>query len=221
MAAILLQNVAFSYPLVNRSRGVGNGLLRSEIPVFSNLSLDVRDGTRLAVVGRNGSGKTTLLKLIAGILPPSKGTLRVEGAVMPLLRVRRAMEGDLTGRENIRLRGAYMGRARAEIEEKLPEIIEFADLGEFIDLPINTYSTGMVARLAFSIVSSFDPEILLLDESVSAGDQQFAAKAAERLRRLVDSSNILLLATHSSRLMKAMCDSVLDITTGEITRLGE
>jgi lipopolysaccharide transport system ATP-binding protein len=129
------------------------------------------------------------------------------------------MEGELTGIENIWLRGAYMGKKRMEIERKIPSIVEFADLGEFIYLPLNTYSAGMTARLAFSIATSFDPQILIMDESIGSGDKQFAQKAAERLRQLVDRSNILLLATHNERLMKDMCSSVFDLKSGEINAL--
>ena len=218
MATIQIRDLFFAYPLVNRRRRIGNGV-KNEIPVFSNLSLDVRDGTRLAIVGPNGAGKTTLLRLIAGILPPTKGTIRVEGAVSPLLRVRLGMQSELTGRENIWLRGVYMRRTPAEIGERLQQIVEFADLGHFIDLPINTYSTGMIARLAFSIATSFEPEILVIDESIGSGDRQFTSKAAERLRRLVDNSNILVLATHSERLMKEMCNSIFDLTTFEMRDL--
>ena len=218
MATIQIRDLFFAYPLVNRRRRIGNAV-KNEIPVFSNLSLDVRDGTRLAIVGPNGAGKTTLLRLIAGILPPTKGTIRVEGAVSPLLRVRLGMQSELTGRENIWLRGVYMRRTPAEIGERLQQIVEFADLGHFIDLPINTYSTGMIARLAFSIATSFEPEILVIDESIGSGDRQFTSKAAERLRRLVDNSNILVLATHSERLMKEMCNSIFDLTTCEMRDL--
>lgn len=187
--------------------------------MFSNFSLEVRDGTRLAIVGPNGAGKTTLLKLIAGILPPTRGMLLVEGAVSPLLNIRLGMESELTGRENIWLVGAYMGHMRGEIEKRLAQIVEFADIGEFIDLPIYTYSAGMRARLAFSIATSFEPEILLIDELVGAGDKQFASKAAKRLRQFIDHSNILLLATHNESLMKSWCDSTVDLTTGKIKSL--
>ena len=112
-----------------------------------------------------------------------------------------------------------MGKTRSEIEGRISQIIEFAELGEFIDLPLNTYSTGMAARLAFSIATNFDPQILLMDESIGAGDKQFGLKAAERLRKFVDQSNILLLATHNERLMKNMCNSILDLKSGEITAL--
>ena len=220
MASIRVRNLSFSYPLVNRRVRSQNGsALRGEISVFTNLWLDVQDGARLAIIGPNGSGKTTLLKLIAGILPPTSGSIQVEGAVSPLLNLRLGMESELTGIENIWLRGAYMGKTRSEIEGRISQIIEFAELGEFIDLPLNTYSTGMAARLAFSIATNFDPQILLMDESIGAGDKQFGLKAAERLRKFVDQSNILLLATHNERLMKNMCNSILDLKSGEITAL--
>ena len=219
MASILIRGLSFSYPLVNhRLRGY-NGQTRYEIPVFSDLSLEVRDGMRLAIVGPNGAGKTTLLKLIAGILPAAEGAIRVEGVVSPLLNIRLGMEAELTGIENIWLRGSYMGKTRHEIDKKLPAIVEFAELGEFIDLPINTYSAGMAARLAFSIATSFEPDILLIDESIGAGDKKFAEKAATRLRELVDGSSILVLATHNEKLMKTMCNCVFDLGTGEISAL--
>jgi lipopolysaccharide transport system ATP-binding protein len=219
MASILIEALNFAYPLVNHRLKAHNGGTRLEIPVFSNLSLEVHDGTRLAIVGPNGAGKTTLLKLIAGILPAAPGAIHVEGVVSPLLNVRLGMEDELTGIENIWLRGAYMGKTQREIEEKLPAIVEFAELREFIDLPVNTYSRGMAARLAFSIATSFEPDILLVDESIGASDKQFAEKAAMRLREFVDDSSIMVLATHNERLMKTMCDRVFDLSTGEIAEL--
>jgi ABC-type polysaccharide/polyol phosphate transport system ATPase subunit len=219
MAAISIRNLSFSYPLVNHWARAHSGSLKKEVPVFRNLSLDIPDGTRLGIIGPNGAGKTTLLKLIAGILPLSTGSLHVEGIVSPLLSVRLGMEAELTGLENVRLRAAYMGLTRTEIDEKLPQIVEFADIGEFIQLPLHTYSAGMVARLAFSIATSFDPEILIMDESIGAGDKQFSAKAAERLRQFVNRSNILLLATHNEKLIKDMCNYTFDVKTFEMKSL--
>ncbi len=219
MASIVIEALSFAYPLVNHRLKAHNGEPRQEIPVFSDFSLEVPDGWRLAIIGRNGVGKTTLLKLIAGILPPTRGSIRVDGVVSPLLNIRLGMEAELTGIENIWLRGAYMGKTQRQIEEKLTGIVEFAELGDFIDLPVNTYSRGMVARLAFAIATSFQPDILLLDESVGAGDKQFADKASARLREFVGSSSILVLATHNERLMKKMCDRVFDLGTGKIRRL--
>jgi ABC-type polysaccharide/polyol phosphate transport system ATPase subunit len=171
---------------------------------------------RLGIIGPNGAGKTTLLKLIAGILPPTSGQLHVEGVISPLLSLRLGMEPELSGIENIRLRGTYMGRTRAEIEEKISRIIEFADLGEFIDLPLTTYSAGMTARLAFSIATSFNPDILIMDESIGAGDKQFSAKAAKRLRQFIGRSNIMLLATHNEKMIRDMCNCTFDVKTFEV-----
>ena len=136
-----------------------------------------------------------------------------------MLNLRLGMERELTGIENIWVRGAYMGKTHNEVAEKFQQIIDFADLGEFIHLPLNTYSAGMAARLAFSIATSFEPQILVMDESIGAGDKQFGLKAAERLQQFIDHSNILLLATHNERLMKDMCNSQLNLATGEISAL--
>jgi ABC-type polysaccharide/polyol phosphate transport system ATPase subunit len=219
VAAITIRDLSFSYPLLNRWARTHNGPPKKEVPVFRDLSLEIPDGTRLGIVGPNGAGKTTLLKLVAGILPPSRGSIHVEGVISPLLNVRLGMEAELTGIENIRLRGAYMGLSRAHIESKIPQIVEFADIGDFIELPLNTYSAGMVARLAFSIATSFNPEILILDESIGAGDKNFSAKAAERLRQFVDRSNILLLATHNEKLISDMCNWIFDVKTFEMKPL--
>jgi lipopolysaccharide transport system ATP-binding protein len=219
MAAISIRALSFAYPLVNRRLRGPDGRLRDKIPVFSDLSMDVPHGARLAIVGPNGAGKTTLLKIIAGILPSAAGAVVVDGTVSPLLNVRVGMEAELTGIENIFLRGAYMGKTREEVAERVPEIVGFAELGDFIHLPVNTYSAGMAARLAFSIATSFEPDILLIDESIGAGDKQFADKASKRLRQVVDGSSILVLATHNERLMKSMCDRSFDLRTGEINML--
>jgi ABC-type polysaccharide/polyol phosphate transport system ATPase subunit len=217
MGSIRLRGLSFSYPLVNHGQRK-NGKAQC-VPVFEDLSLEVNHGARLAIVGPNGVGKTTLLKLIAGILPAPGNTIHVEGVVSPLLNIRFGMEGELTGIENIWLRGSYMGKGRREIAKKLPAIIEFAELGEFINLPINTYSAGMAMRLAFSVATSFEPDILVMDESIGAGDKRFADKAAVRLRQFVDRSSILVLATHNEKLMEKMCDSVFDLATREIRAL--
>ncbi len=214
MAAIEFENVDFSYPLAHRGLRSRSGELKREVSVFSNLNLSVSSGARLGIVGPNGAGKTTLLRLIAGIVSPTAGHLRVEGKVMPLLNVRQGMERELTGIENIRLRGAYLGRKRAEVESRIPQIAEFAELGEFIDMPVNTYSAGMVARLGTAIATSFHSDILVIDESFGASDKAFAAKAAKHLRRYVDTANILVLASHNSKLIRQMCNQIYDLGTG-------
>lgn len=184
------------------------------------VNLEVFPGERLGVVGPNGSGKSTLLKAIAGILPPTEGTLTTQGRIAPLLGLGGGFKPTLTGRENVYLCGAMMGMKRREIEERFERIVDFAGIGDFIDAPLTTYSNGMKARLGFAVATDVDPDILLLDEVLSVGDEAFRLKATERMKALLDSGRTVVLVSHSMTVVKDVCDRVLYLSRGEQVALG-
>jgi ABC-2 type transport system ATP-binding protein/lipopolysaccharide transport system ATP-binding protein len=220
MSDILLDNVSVSFPIydgANRSlkyrvieAGTGgrvkpaaNG--RIVINALDSLSLHIGHGERVALIGHNGAGKTTLLRVIAGIYMPKTGFVTLAGSVAPLFDTGFGMDPDATGYENVRLRGLYLGMNKREVEARLPDIEAFADLGSFLSMPIRTYSEGMRARLAFAVSTSIQPEILLLDEQIAAGDAAFMERAASRLDELVARAGILVLASHSAQAVGRFC----------------
>lgn len=193
---------------------------RTVVRALRHISLEAKDGDRVALIGRNGAGKSTLLRVIAGIYRPTSGKITTQGRRVPLFDIGLGADEEGTGRENILLRGLLMGLTRAEIEERTDEIIEFSELGEFLDLPIKTYSTGMMLRLLFSIATSIDSEILMMDEWIFAGDEKFIQRANQRLLDLVRRSNILLLASHNIDLLRNICNRAILLKAGEIVAAG-
>lgn len=173
--------------------------------ILDGVNLEVGDGCRLALIGRNGAGKTTLLRLMAGSVSPTRGVIEMRGTVRALLNMSLGFRNEATGLENIYLRGLSMGMGLSEIQAKIPDIIEFSELGDAIHDPIQTYSTGMRGRLAFSIVTSRTPNILLMDEWISAGDKFFVAKAQARLQAHIDECRALVLASHSASILSDIC----------------
>lgn len=188
----------------------------SDIHALRNINLEIQAGERVGLLGHNGAGKSTLLKLIAGLYPISKGRRLVHGKVQSLLDLSLGFEPDATGRENILYRGLLLGMSPRQIKEIRDEIIDFADLGEFIDYPLRTYSAGMQVRLAFAISTAVDGAVLLLDEVIGAGDANFMAKAKKRIQYLIDSSEILILASHDFGSLKSLCDRGLVLHHGEV-----
>jgi len=188
---------------------------------LKNFSLTVQSGESIGIIGPNGSGKSTLLKVIAGVLPPAGGTIHVNGKVAPLLELGAGFKPDLTGRENIYLNGAIFGLSRAQLEERIPRIIEFAGIGDFIDAPLTTYSSGMKARLGFAVSTDVDADILLLDETLAVGDAEFKAKAQARTEAFFHSNKTVVLVSHSEDNIRKLCTRAVYIKGGEIQAEGQ
>lgn len=189
---------------------------RSFVRALKDVSFTIKDGERVGLIGHNGSGKTTLLRTLAGIYEPATGTMETRGRVMPLFNLTEGMSPDATGRELILIRSVLLGLSEAETEEITPEVMEFAQLGDYIDLPVRTYSTGMLVRLAFAITTAVTSEILLFDELIGAGDATFVDKAQARLQKFVEKSSVMVVATHSADIMKKWCNRAMVFEHGNM-----
>jgi ABC-2 type transport system ATP-binding protein len=187
---------------------------------LKDVSFQVVHGESLGVIGPNGAGKSTLLQVLAGIITPSAGVVEVDGHVSSLLSLGAGFDGDLSGRDNIRLAGAFMGLPHAVVEERLPGMVEFADLGPFIDAPIKTYSSGMKARLGFAIATSVEPDILLLDEVLATGDASFREKSKARVLDLVREAKAIVLVTHDMTWVSEYCNKAMLLEKGRIVAVG-
>lgn len=231
MSYIELNNASVDIPVFNSSeRSLKNTFLRfasgggikknqekrSVVNALKSLTFSLSDGDRLGLIGPNGSGKSTLLRVLAGIYHPTEGEITLQGNISTLIDIGLGIDLEATGRENILLRGAFMGFSRTESLAKLDEIIEFSELGDFIDMPVRTYSSGMHLKLAFSVSTVIDPEILLMDEWLSVGDESFKSKAESRLSELVKTTNILVIASHSRDLIERSCNRVIWLENGSI-----
>jgi len=191
-----------------------------EFAALRDVSLVVQPGERVGVIGPNGAGKSTLFRLIARVRRPSGGRVVVRGTVAPLLELGLGFHGELTGRENVILHGTLMGHSRAEMLRRMDRIVEFAELELFLDSPIRTYSTGMVARLAFAVATDVDPDILLVDEALAVGDERFRAKCQERMAGFHDRGKTVLVVTHSLDEIRRTCTRVIWISNGEFVQDG-
>lgn len=191
-----------------------------QIVALDSVSFSVDQGRTLGVIGHNGAGKSTLLRVAAGILQPCGGLAVVRGRIAPVIELGIGFEQELTGRENIVFNGALLGRSYREMTERISEIVEFSELGDFIDHPIRTYSTGMVARLAFSVATTVDARILLLDEVLSVGDERFQRKCSERMTEFRERGITILFVSHSLDSVGGLCDEVLWLEHGRIKNLG-
>ena len=191
------------------------GRKRAEpIQALRDVSFEVTEGRSLAVIGRNGAGKSTLLSLVAGLTAPEAGTVEVEGRVMALLELGSGFHPDLTGAENLRINAALSGLSRQETEERFQRIVEFGELGEFIQEPLRTYSQGMILRLAFSVAIHVDADILLLDEVLVVGDLEFQRKSLRRIVELKRQGKILLCVAHTPEMLKELCEEALWLDSG-------
>jgi ABC-2 type transport system ATP-binding protein len=188
---------------------------------LKDVSLDVFHGEMVGIIGRNGAGKTTLLKVVSRVLSPTKGRLIVEGKVAPLLEFGAGFQPEMTGRENISLNGSLLGHSQREINDHLPDILNFAQLEGFIDAPIRKYSSGMVARLGFAIATSWKPEILLLDEILAVGDEAFKTKCLSRIDGFRADGSTILLVTHNLNTVLSKCDRAVWVEQGSIKKAGD
>jgi lipopolysaccharide transport system ATP-binding protein len=235
MAKITLKQASVVIPIFNSSsRSITNTLVSAatggvltaqkgghiSIEALKNLDLEIVSGDRIGIVGHNGSGKSTLLRLLSGIYEPSSGEIERSGSISSLVDISLGINPESTGRENIFLRGKLMGLSRKEIDEKIEEIIEFSELGDYINLPVRIYSSGMLLRLAFAVSTSITADILIMDEWLSVGDGSFAERASKRLKELVDNSEILVVASHTRSLIEETCNKVVWLEHGVIRKIG-
>lgn len=194
---------------------------RQYIQALEGVSFDLAEGDRLAIVGHNGSGKSTLLRALGGIYPPFAGTVESNGRIASLFNISLGFRQEASGYRNIILKGLMSGRSMREIERVLPEIVEFSGLGGYIDMPLHTYSQGMAMRLAFSIATSFPNDILLMDEWIGAGDAAFREKVVERMNNYVEAAKIIVIASHSSVLLKRIANRAVWLESGKIRASGQ
>ena len=191
-----------------------------EVRAIDNVSLEVEEGEILGIIGRNGAGKSTLLKVISRVLVPTAGRVRLRGRISPLLELGAGFHPELTGRENIYLNGTLLGHSRRDVDARLTEIMEFAELDAFIDSPLRTYSSGMVARLGFSVSTTWQPEILILDEILSVGDEAFRLKCQQRMEKYRNQGTTTLLVTHDSNTVEKLCTRAAWLDHGQIKAIG-
>jgi lipopolysaccharide transport system ATP-binding protein len=203
----------FGHEQVKTIEGIGQD---GDKIAIAGINMKVEQGDRIGIIGRNGAGKSTLLHMIAGLSLPTSGVIEVNGKVTSVMTLGVGLRDDLSGRENIYVDGEIQGKSKQEIEKVIQQIIEFAELGEFIDYPIRTYSTGMKARLAFSMISHIDPEILIIDEALSVGDAAFSAKATVRIREICARGKIVIIVSHSMQSIKDICNRCLWMENGRV-----
>ncbi len=233
MAHIHLTNVHVSFPLYELTgRSLKKRLMASStggrigaeptakrttiVQALEGVTFHFEHGDRVALIGHNGAGKTTLLRVLAGIYEPAVGQVEIAGQVAPLFDIGLGMEMEATGYDNILLRGLYLGLTKREIKRQAHDIAEFTELGDFLNLPLRTYSLGMRMRLGFAVSTAIQPDILLLDEGLSAGDAAFMAKANARLKEFWNKAAIIVLASHSERLIRDMCEKAVLIEHGRV-----
>jgi ABC-2 type transport system ATP-binding protein/lipopolysaccharide transport system ATP-binding protein len=233
---LTLENVSVSFPIYHSGtrslkkrllfRGTGGQLAsdanhRIVVEALRNFSLELKPGDRVALIGRNGAGKTTLLRVMAGIYEPFTGLVRSRGRISPMFDIGLGIDTEISGYDNIRLRALILGLTPDEIKAVMPDIIEFTELGDYLNIPVRTYSSGMMTRLTFAVATCFAPEILLMDEWIMAGDASFLAKAQHRVHSFIERANILVLASHSLEICRKWCNKAVWMERGEIKQVGD
>ena len=237
MASIILDQVCVDFPIYDSDRSLRKllfhskvgGIVRNDasrrnrvtIRALDDLSFALNDGDRLGLIGHNGAGKSTLLRVMSGSYRPSSGTIEIEGETASLLTLGIGFDVEDTGFENIYTGCLYLGLSPSQIREKTQEIAEFTELGEYLRMPVRTYSTGMQVRLSFAIATALDPDILLLDEVFGAGDGHFMVKAQQRIEQLISRASLLVLASHSTDVLRQFCNKGLLLHSGRIEAFGD
>jgi len=236
MSVMLLENLHVEFPIYGAQRslrktffmratggliGPGTEKHRLVVKALDGVSLRLESGDRLALIGHNGAGKSTLLKVMAGVYEPTAGRVLASGKITSLFDVMPGLDWEDTGYENIITAGLLLGMEREEIEAKILDIEQFSELGEYLSLPVRTYSAGMMTRLGFAVATAVDPGILLIDEGIGAGDNRFADRAARRMREFIDRSKILVFASHNEDMIKAWCNKGALFAAGKLMQLGE
>lgn len=230
MSSITLENVNLTFK-ARSSKGIKDILIperhvfspieNDSVKAIKDLSLSLKEGDRLAVIGRNGAGKSTLLRMIAGIYAPDSGRVSVDGTVSSMFELATGFEMEQDGWSNIMLRGLMLGMSPASMKDKIKEIAEFSELGDYLNMPVKYYSSGMFVRLAFSVSTAVEADILLLDEIIAAGDAAFLEKANARLKKMVESSKILVLVTHNMDTAVRMCNRCVWLENGSLRMEGD
>jgi homopolymeric O-antigen transport system ATP-binding protein len=236
MTHIRAENIVVEFPIYgakNRSlkntfiRTATGGLLAKDaaerivVRALHGLTFEIHDGDRIGIVGHNGSGKTTLLRVLTGAYEPVSGSIEISGRVASMLSVNLGMDPDATGHENIFLRAAFMGLKPSEVQPLVDEICEFSELGDYVQMPLRTYSSGMAMRLMFAISTAMSSDIILMDEWLSVGDSAFSEKAQCRLQRMLGQAKILMLASHNEQLIRDNCNKIMRLDHGELVSFEE
>lgn len=231
MANIRFENVNVEFPIFNANgRSLTSRLLevatggkldkdptgRVLVRALQGINFEIVEGERVGLLGHNGAGKSTMLRVLSRVYTPQSGAAKIDGRVTSLIDISLGINPEASGRENVYVRGTLLGLSKSEISEKFDEIVEFSELGDFIEMPVRTYSSGMHLRLAFAVSTVLKPEILLMDEWLSVGDESFRNKAEERLTNLVDSAKILVIATHSRELIEKTCTRAIWMEHGQV-----
>jgi ABC-type polysaccharide/polyol phosphate transport system ATPase subunit len=234
VAKISLNNVSVEIPVFDVSATSLRQLLLGSIggqfnragrqvvvSALRDLNFEASDGDRIGLIGRNGSGKTTLLRVLSDVYPPTRGSVEISGRISPMFEATLGMSADATGMENIRICGMLWGLTSEQISQGLEDVVAFTELGEYLNVPVRTYSMGMFMRLAFAIATLREPEILLLDEVIGVGDAAFFEKAYARLKNMARQSRILVIASHGERIIRDLCNKVLWLHNGTLVEFGD
>ena len=228
--SIIVENVTMSYRMLEEKvssikeyfiKFTKKKIKYRNFTALKNINFSIANGEVIGIIGYNGAGKSTLLKIISGVLKATSGKITINGKIAPLIELGAGFDIELTGRENIYLNGSLLGFSRKELNSKINEIIEFSELKEFIDVPLKNYSSGMYARLGFSIATLYEPEILIIDEILSVGDFNFQKKSFDKIKSMIDSGTTVIIVSHDMNQIQDLCSRVIWLEKGELKKIGD